>query len=66
MISRSETEPLRGSYVEVKYLSRSDVIYCRKGMLKYAGLRHMGIEDRKGFLYRIPVAAIQSVREVQQ
>lgn len=67
MIAQSEVKSLRGRHVEVRYLSRSGVIYCRRGDLKFSGLKHIGIVNlRTGFLYRIPVAATQSIKEVQQ
>ena len=65
MITRSQTIPLRGCYVKISYLNRSNVLCWRRGELRYINYKNLAIENPlTGYLYRIPYSAVQEVKEV--
>ncbi|OWP56905.1 MAG: hypothetical protein B2I17_03370 [Thermoplasmatales archaeon B_DKE] len=63
MIPRSLIVPLKGSRVSARYMTTTGT-KTRTGILTGIGMKRLMIEIDSGFLYRIPIAVIQSIKEV--
>ncbi|QRF76207.1 hypothetical protein Thermo_01724 [Thermoplasmatales archaeon] len=64
MIPRSLIVLLKGSRVSIRYKTTTGM-KTRTGILTCIGFKRLMVEIDSGFLYRVPVMDIQSIKEVQ-